>query len=154
MAKAKKRVAVSKKSSKRGKASAKPARKMAVKRATLKKMKSKVQRAGMSAKKSPGAKKSPAKKKRSRETMERRLVAETPVETTVKTTIIDVIEEPAPGVVAVTEYESVQTATAIPAGSEPRRGDGIDHVGTSPIGPDQGERPKNGAEEQRDAFME
>ena len=154
MAKAKKRVAVSKKNSKRGKARAKPARKMAVKRATLKKMKSKVQRAGMSAKKSPGAKKSPAKKKRSRETMERRLVAETPVETTVKTTIIDVIEEPGPGVVAVTEYESVQTATAIPAGSEPRRGDGIDHVGTSPIGPDQGERPKNGAEEQRDAFME
>ena len=148
MAKAKKRVAARKKSSKRGKASAKPARKMATKHPTPKKTKSKVQRAGVNTKKSP------AKKKRPPETMERRPVAETPVEATVKTTIIDVIEEPALGVVAVTEYESVQTATAIPAGSEPRRGDGIDHVGTSPIGPDQGERPKNGAEEQRDAFME
>jgi hypothetical protein len=148
MAKAKKRVAVSKKSSKRGKASAKPARKMAVKRATLKKMKSKVQRAGMSAKKSP------AKKKRSPETVERRPVAETPVETTVKTTIIDVIEEPAPGVVAVTEYESVQTATSIPAGSEPERAEGIGLAGTSPMVPAQGERPERGAEEQRDALME
>jgi len=145
MAKAKKRVAVSKKNSKRGKARAKPARKMAVKRATLKKMKSKVQRAGMSAKKSPGAKKSPAKKKRSRETMERRLVAETPVETTVKTTIIDVIEEPAPGVVAVTEYESVQTATSIPAGGEPECGEGIGLAGTSQMVPAQGERPEHGA---------
>ena len=145
MAKAKKRVAVSKKNSKRGKARAKPARKMAVKRATLKKMKSKVQRAGMSAKKSPGAKKSPAKKKRSRETMERRLVAETPVETTVKTTIIDVIEKPALGVVAVTEYESVQTATSIPAGGEPERGEGIGLAGTSQMVPAQGERPEHGA---------
>ena len=139
MAKAKKRVAVSKKSSKRGKASAKPARKMVVKRATLKKVKSKVQRAGMSAKKSP------AKKKRSPETMERRLVAEAPVETTVKATIIDVIEEPAPGVVAVTEYESVQAATSIPAGSEPERGEGIGLAGTSPMVPAQGERPEHGA---------
>jgi hypothetical protein len=146
MAKAKKRVAARKKSSKRGKASAKPARKMATKHPTPKKTKSKVQRAGVNTKKSP------AKKKRPPETMERRPAAEMPVETTVETTII--VQEPAPGVVAATEYESVQTATAIPAGSEPRRGDGIDHVGTSPIGPDQGERPKNGAEEQRDAFME
>jgi len=146
MAKAKKRVAARKKSSKRGKASAKPARKMATKHPTPKKTKSKVQRAGVNTKKSP------AKKKRPPETKERRPAAEMPVETTVETTII--VQEPAPGVVAATEYESVQTATAIPAGSEPRRGDGIDHVGTSPIGPDQGERPKNGAEEQRDAFME
>ena len=146
MAKAKKRVEARKKSSKRGKASAKPARKMATKHPTPKKTKSKVQRAGVNTKKSP------AKKKRPPETMERRPAAEMPVETTVETTII--VQEPAPGVVAATEYESVQTATAIPAGSEPRRGDGIDHVGTSPIGPDQGERPKNGAEEQRDAFME
>ena len=144
MAKAKKRVAARKKSSKRGKASAKPARKMSTKHPTP--AKSKVQRARMATKKSP------AKKKRPPETMERRPAAEMPVETTVETTII--VQEPAPGVVAATEYESVQTATAIPAGSEPRRGDGIDHVGTSPIGPDQGERPKNGAEEQRDAFME
>ena len=146
MAKAKKRVAVRKKS-KRGKASAKPARKRAAKRATPKKTKSKVQRAGMSTKKSP------AKKKRPRETMERRPVAEVPV-TTVETTIIDVIEEPAPGVVAVTEYESVQTATSIPAGSEPERGEGIGLAGTSPMVPGQGERPKDGGQEQRDAVME
>ena len=145
MAKAKKRVAVSKKSSKRGKARAKPARKMAAKRATLKKMKSKTQRAGMSAKKSP------AKKKRSPET--RRPVAETPVETTFKTTIIDVIEESAPGAVAVTEYGSVQTATSIPAGSEPERGEGIGLAGTSQMVPAQGERPEHGAE-QRDSLME
>ena len=148
MAKAKKRVAVRKKSSKRGKASTKPARKMATKHPTPKKTKSKVQRAGMSTKKSP------AKKKRPPETMERRPVAEMPVETTVETTIIDVIEEPAPGVVAVTEYESVQTATSIPAGSEPERGEGIGLAGTSPMVPDQGERPEHGAEEQRDALME
>ena len=139
MAKAKKRVAVSKKNSKRGKARAKPARKMAVKRATLKKMKSKVRRAGMSAKKSR------SKKRRSPETMERRPVTETPVETTVKTTIIDVIEKPALGVVAVTEYESVQTATSIPAGGEPERGEGIGLAGTSQMVPAQGERPEHGA---------
>ena len=143
MAKAKKRVAARKKSSKRGKASAKPSRKM-----TAKKTKTKVRRAGMSAKKSP------AKKKRPPETMERRPVAEMPVETTVETTIIDVIEEPALGVVAVTEYESVQTATSIPTGSEPERGEGIGLAGTSPMVPDQGERPEHGAEEQRDAVME
>ena len=146
MAKAKKRVAARKKSSKRGKASVKPARKM--KRTTPKKTKTKVQRAGM------GAKKSPAKKKRPSETMERRPVAEIPIETTVETTIIDVIEEPALGLVAVTEYESVQTATSIPTGSEPERGEGIGLAGTSPMVPDQGERPEHGAEEQRDALME
>jgi hypothetical protein len=73
MAKAKKRVAARKKSLKRGKASAKPARKIAAKHA--KKAKSKVQRAGTSAKKSA------AKKKRPPETAERRQVAEVPVET-------------------------------------------------------------------------
>jgi hypothetical protein len=97
--------------------------------------------------------KSPAKKKRPPETMERRPVAEVPV-TTVETTIIDVIEEPAPGVVAVTEYESVQTATSIPASSEPEHGEGIGLAGTSPMVPDQDERPKDGAQEQRDALME
>jgi hypothetical protein len=146
MAKAKKRVAVRKKNSKRGKASAKPARKRAAKRATPKKTKSKVQRPGMSTK-------SPAKKMRPPETMETRPVAEAPV-TTVETTIIDVIEEPAPGVVAVTEYESVQTTTSIHAGAEPERGEGIGLAGTSPMVPDQGERPQHGAEEQRDALME
>jgi hypothetical protein len=44
MVKAKKRVAIRKKSSKRGKASAKPARKKAAKRTTPKKAKSKVRR--------------------------------------------------------------------------------------------------------------
>jgi hypothetical protein len=146
MAKAK-RVAVRKKSSKRRKASTKPARKMATKHPTPKKAKSKVQRVGMSTKKSR------AKKKRPPETMERRPVAEVPV-TTVETTIIDVIEEPAPGVVAVTEYESVQTATSIPAGSEPERGEGIGLAGASPVVPDQGKRLEHGAEEQRDARME
>jgi hypothetical protein len=121
MAKAKKRVAARKKSSKRGKANAKPARKMAAKHATPKKAKSKVQRAGMSAKKPA------AKKKRPPEIAERKQVAEMPVETT----IIDVIEEPAPGVVAVTEYESVRTATSALPGGKPERGEGIGPAGTS-----------------------
>ena len=75
-----------------------PARKKAAKHATLKK--SKAQRAGMSAKKSA------ARKKRTREAVEARPVAEMPV----KTPIIDAIEETAPLAVAVTEYQSVQTA--------------------------------------------
>jgi hypothetical protein len=142
MAKARKSVAVRKKSSKRGKASAKPARKLAVKYATLKKAKSKVQRAGMSAKKSA------AKKKRPPKAMERRPAAEMPVETT----IIDVVEEPAPGVVAVAEYESVRTATSISVSGEPERGEGVGLTSTLPVVPDQGERPAHGAEEQRDAL--
>ena len=122
MAKAtKKRVAARKKSLKRGKASTKPARKMAAKHATPKKAKSKIQRAGMSAKK-------PAvKKKRPLETAERRQVAEVPV----KTTIINAIEEPVPGVVAVTEYESVRTGTSILPGGERESGEGIGPAGTS-----------------------
>jgi hypothetical protein len=55
-----------------------------------------------------------------------RQVAEVPV----KTTIIDAIEEPAPGAVAVTEYE-VRTATSILPGAEPERGEGIGPAGTS-----------------------
>ena len=139
MAKPKKRVAVRKKGSKRGKASGKPARKKTTKHATVKKTKSKVQRAVMSAKKSP------AKKKRPPLEMERKPMAEMPVETT----IIDVIEEPAPGVVTVAEYESVRAAISISTGGEHERGDG-----TGPTGmvPDQGERPEHGAEERRDAL--
>ena len=76
MAKAKKRVATRKKSSKRGKAGAKLGRKMAAKHAKPKKAKSKVQRAGMSAKKR-------SKKQRPPEAVE--------------TTKIDVIDEAAPG---------------------------------------------------------
>ena len=114
MTKARKRVATRKKSSKRGKASAKPARKKAAKRATPKRAKSKVRRAGM------GATKPAAKKKRPPKTAARkepRQVVEVPVETT----IIDVIEEPIPGVVVVTEYESSRTATPISPGGEPER---------------------------------
>jgi hypothetical protein len=117
MAKAKKRVAARKKSSKRGKTSAKPARKKAAKRATPKKAKSKVRRAGISTTKPAAKKKRPPKtaaKKAPRQ------VAEVPVETT----IIDVIEEPVPGVVVVTEYESVRTATPISPGGEAERSEG------------------------------
>ena len=139
MAKAKKRVATRKKSSKRGKESAKRVRK-AAKNATLKKAKSKVQRARM------GTKKSPAKKKRLPKTMERRPVAEVPL-STVETTIIDVIEQPSPDVVAVTEYKSVETTTYIPVGGEPESGEGAGPAGTSSMFQGQGERPGHEAEE-------
>ena len=39
----------------------------------------------------------------------------------VEDTIIDVIEEPAPGVVVVTEHESLRTGTPISSGREPKR---------------------------------
>ena len=133
MAKAKKRAAAGKKSSKRGKASAKPARKKAAKHATLKK--SKAQRAGMSAKKSA------ARKKRTREAVEARPVAEMPVETP----IIDAIEETAPLAVAVTEYQSVQTAISSSTGGELEEGEGLSSTGASPMAPDQGERPEHEA---------
>ena len=133
MAKAKKRAAARKKSSKRGKASAKPARKKAAKHATLKK--SKAQRAGMSAKKSA------ARKKRTREAVEARPVAEMPVETP----IIDAIEETAPLAVAVTEYQSVQTAISSSTGGELEEGEGLSSTGASPMASDQGERPEHGA---------
>src|SRR6516225_6923828 len=123
MAKAKKRAAARKKSSKRGKASAKPAK--AAKHATLKK--SKAQRAGMSAKKSA------ARKKRTREAVEARPVAEMPVETP----IIDAIEETAPLAVAVTEYQSVQTAISSSTGGELEEGEGLSPTGASPMAPDQ-----------------
>jgi hypothetical protein len=111
MAKAKKRVAARMKDSKRGKATAKPVRKKAAKLATPKKAKSKVRRAGMG----PAA-----KKNRRPKTAARKAPRKVPVETT----IIDVIEEPVPGVVVVTEYESVRTATPISPGDEPKRGTG------------------------------
>jgi hypothetical protein len=114
MAKAKKRVAARKKSLKRGKASAKSAGKTRAKHATPKKAKSKAERARMSAAK-PAARKKP-----SPGTAERKRVPEMPVETT----IIDVVEELAPGVVVVTEYESVRAATSISSGGEPERGEG------------------------------
>ena len=128
MAKAKKRAAAR---SKRGKASAKPAK--AAKHATLKK--SKAQRAGMSAKKSA------ARKKRTREAVEARPVAEMPVETP----IIDAIEETAPLAVAVTESQSVQTAISSSTGGELEEGEGLSPTGASPMAPDQGERPEHEA---------
>jgi hypothetical protein len=111
MAKAK--IATRKKGSKRGKASAKPARKAAAKHPTAKKAKSKVRRAGggapattiMKKQRPPKAVASEAPKKRPTQ------VVEVPVEDT----IIDVIEEPVPGVVDVTEDEAIQTATPAPA---------------------------------------
>jgi hypothetical protein len=137
MAKAKRRVAVRKKS-KRGKASAKPAPKKVAKHATLKKVKSKVQPTGMNAKKSA------VKKKRPMKAVERQPVAEMPIETAT----IDVIEGSASGAVAVTQYESGQATTSIAAGE----GDeAIAPAGTSTMERDQSERPEHEAEEQRDA---
>jgi hypothetical protein len=53
-------------------------------------------------------------------------VAEVPVETTT----IDVVQEPAPGVGIVTEYESVQTATPIsPSGAPGREGTRLETEG-------------------------
>ena len=85
MAKAKKRIATRRKASKRGKASAKPKRKKAVKRA-------------MPKRRPPKAKMTP--KKAPRRGM--------PV---IEDTIIDVVDEPVPGVVRVTEYETIRTTT-------------------------------------------
>ena len=99
MAKAKKRVAARKGSSKRGKADDKPVRKLAAKQGTLRRAKSKVKRAAVSPNKPA------AKKKRPTKPVKATLVAAMPIETTP----MDVIEEPAPGVIGVTEHESVQT---------------------------------------------
>ena len=116
MAKAKKRVATRKKSLKRGKASTKPARKKAAMRTPPKQAKSKVRRAGSTAPK-------PAvKKKRPPKTTARKAPRKAPrqVVVPVEDTIIDVIEEPVPGVVVVTEYESIRTGTPISSGREPK----------------------------------
>jgi hypothetical protein len=93
MAKAKKRMSTRKKASKRRKASAKATRKKAAKRTTPKKRPSKVV-----------AKTTPRKALRQ-------------VAPVVEDTIIDVIDEPIPGVVRVTEYETIRTAA-------PKRGTG------------------------------
>lgn len=93
MAKAKKRIATRKKAPKRGKASVKPSRKKAAKRATPKKRPRKTA-AKMASRKAPKQK--------------------MPV---IEDTIIDVIDEPAPGLVRVTEYETITMTT-------PKRGAG------------------------------
>jgi hypothetical protein len=87
MAKAKKRIATRKKTSKPGKASAKPSRKKAAKRATP--------------------------KKRPRKTTTKIVPRKAPSQKVpvVEDTIIDVIDEPVPGVVRVTEYETIRTTT-------------------------------------------
>ena len=87
MAKAMKRMATRKKASKRGKATAKLARKKPTKRATPKK-------------RPPKAMAKKALRKTPRQ--------EVPI---VEDTIIDVIDEPIPGVVRVTEYETIRTTT-------------------------------------------
>jgi hypothetical protein len=115
MAKAKKRVAARKKSSKRGKVNAKAVRKLAAKETTPKKAKSEVKRTPVSAKK-PAA------------TQKRR---PQPMETAKPIGTMNVINEPAPGVTAVTEHESVQT-TSISTNVQPERGEGFSPAGTSP----------------------
>jgi hypothetical protein len=115
MAKAKKRLAMRKKSSKRGKASAKPARKKAAKRMTPNQAKSKVR----------GAAKPMSRRQRQSKVAARKAPSKTPrqvVEVPVEDTIIDVIEEPVPGVVVVTEYETIRTGTPISSSPEPKPG--------------------------------
>ena len=87
MVKARKRLATRKKTSKRRKANAKPARKKTSKRATPKKRPLKA-----------AAKTAPRKASRQG----------VPV---IEDTIIDVVDEPVPGVVRVTEYETIRTTT-------------------------------------------
>jgi hypothetical protein len=93
MTKAKKRIAMRKKAPKRGKASAKATRKKGAKSATPKKRPSKA-----------------VAKMVPRKTLRQGV----PV---VEDTIIDVIDEPIPGVVRVTEYETIRMTT-------PKRGAG------------------------------
>ena len=115
MAKAKKRVVIRKKSSKRGKASAKPARKKSAKRTTPKQAKSKVRDAA----------KPMSRRQRQSKIAARKTPNKTPRQVVeVEDMIIDVIEEPVPGVVVVTEYEMIRTATPISSSPEPKRGVG------------------------------
>lgn len=106
MAKAKKRLATRKKSSKRAKVSVKKlARPM-----RRKKAKSKVRQTSKRAVKSVAKKKGPSKlaaKMASRKA---------PI---VEDTIIDVMDEPVPGVVRVTEYETIRTVIPKP-GADPK----------------------------------
>jgi hypothetical protein len=117
MAKAKKRVAARDKT-KRAKANAKPARKKAAKRAMPKQAKSKVRRAGMSAPTSSTKKNRPPK-------IAARKAPRQVAKATVETTVLDVIQEPIPGAVVVTEHELVGTAMVpISPGNATERGEG------------------------------
>ena len=98
MAKAKRRLATRKKSSKRGKVSVKKA----AKPMRPKKAKSKVRQTATRAVKSM------AKKKRPPKLAAKMAPRKAPV---VEDTIIDVVDEPMPGVVRVTEYETVRITT-------------------------------------------
>ena len=104
------------KAKKRGKASAKPARKKAIKRATMKKASPKIRRTRRNLPKSTTRKKSQAK-------IPAVKPAKAEVAPQLETTIVDVIEEPAPGVVVVTEYETTRTAPPPSPGRDPKRGD-------------------------------
>ena len=107
MAKAKK--SAPSKASKRRKAIANPIRGKMAKRTSAKKVK---------AKRGPAAKrplKSIAKKKRASNIVARKPLRKTPRQSLVQDTIIDIVDEPAPGVVRVTEYEMVQTPNSEPA---------------------------------------
>lgn len=86
MAKARKRIATRKRAPKRGKASAKPARKKGAKGAARKRPSK------------TAAKMAPRKAPRQG----------VPV---IEDTIVDVVDEPFPGVVRVTEYETIRTVT-------------------------------------------
>jgi len=79
-------------------------------------VKSKARRAGMSATKTAAKKKRPPK-------IAAREAPKQMVEVPVEATIIDVIEEPVPGVVVVTEYQSVRTTTPISPRGKPERGE-------------------------------
>jgi len=118
IAMAKKHVAARKKSSKRRKTNAKPARKLAAKRATPRKAKSKVKRTAVNAKRPVAKKKRPSQ----------------PMETAkpIETIPMDVIDEPAPGVVGLAVHESTQIATSISIDVQPERGEELSPAGTSP----------------------
>jgi hypothetical protein len=103
MAKAKRRVG--KKASKRRKQPATSARKRRAKQAAPKKPRSKVRKAARGARK-VAAKKRPGPKSAARKVV-RKLPP--PAELPVEDTIVDVVDEPAPGVVRVTEYETIRT---------------------------------------------
>jgi hypothetical protein len=128
MARAQKRGAARKKTSKPSKASVKSARKMAAKRTRPKKAKSGVRRATKIATKPAAEEKGVLE------------AAETAAEKSVETTtILAAIEEPTPNVVVVEEHTSVQPATSAPPGSDRRDATGqVEHID---IGPDLGDRP-------------
>ena len=117
MAKASKRVA-GKKTSKPGKPSTKPATKKTAERTPAKKTKSKPSVSG-AAKSAPGKK--PAPKSAVKKTARK---PPAPANTAVETTIIDVIEQPAPGAFVITEYETVEEVVPVSPGRarKPRQG--------------------------------